>query len=293
MKTDLKISKQETKYLDQIPESIKDYLVEKIAVFTDDTGTSLLTLSETSGVKYDTLLAIANQNKRQNPTEGTAGRLIRIIEKKELRTAVLIKYFPYLKEYLHENPGSYFTMEENTRSSHQVSDKEVFVTSKEVDDFMDDSVCYQIYTLAGFESGITVKDIKKHFGLLGVAKLKKLLDKKILKTSYELKDENPVAVVRTHHKFYRSLTVENLLNKIQHGLDIYSEQPPNEDCRYIGVYASEFDERDRLEIRESLKTFSTLIAKINKRKKVGKTKGMYINFFAGDFLPKKEENLNE
>lgn len=258
--------------------------MERIAQYTQATNTSLLTLAERSGVKYDTLLGIANPNKRQKPTEGTAGRLIRIIEDPHRRTPVLTRYFPYLKEYLQNNPDTAFTMD----ASAGPTAHEVYLTSAEVDNLMTDPVSYQIFTLAGFDKGISLAEVRRHFGLLGVAKLKKLLKKRILQVHFIMAEHGPTAVVRTHHKYYRTLTVDNLLVKIRHGLDIYSERPPSEDCRYVGVYASEFDSRDRLEIREALKAFSALIAKINKRKKTGPTKGMYINFFAGDFLPKAE-----
>ncbi len=231
---------------------------------------SLMTLSDRSGVPYNTVRRIAN-GQVDKPTLETVLAILRVVESRKGVVDSVKEYYPELGEFF---------------SSSQEASQTQMVTDHLVDSMVDDQVTYRIFSVAGTHQGTNRQDIQRQFGENGVDKLKMMLDDGFL---YE--DES--GTVRTVVREYYSMDIRTILKKIRHGVDIFDVSLAGTDGCFLATHTESLSLAGIKAIKKAAKDFYFTVAEIKNNEKYAGNIAFYANVMLGLFDSTKLEESHE
>ena len=148
-----------------VSEQLKN-LIDKYFVLHPNT--SVNSLSNKSNVGATTLRRIMNQTLKGDPSPHTTLNIVSAVTNEKKLSTIINMFDGPLGLSLYEAFSAYVEVESN------------HVTDSCINDALEDGMSYLIYKLAANRTGVTKIAIAESFGALGLDKLNKLIDKKLL-----------------------------------------------------------------------------------------------------------------
>jgi len=228
---------------------------------------SLMTLSDRSGVPYNTIRRIAN-GQVDRPTLETVLAVLRVVENRQGVINSVKQYYPELGELL---------------SATQEASQTQVVTDHLIDSLLHDSINYRIFSLAGTRAGTNRADIQRMFGEDGVGKLDHMIDDEFL-------CEDGTGKIRTLAREYYSVDIKAILQKIRHCVDIYDTSLVGTDGCFLSTHSESLNLPGLKAVKKAAMDFYFAVAKIKNDERYSGSIPFYANVMLGLFDSSKLED---
>lgn len=236
-----------------------EFLQTKISEYIKDRKyQSLMTLSDRSGVPYNTVRRIAN-GKVDKPTLETVLAVLRVVETREGVIKSMKKYYPDLGDFL---------------SQSQNACRTELMTDNLIDSVTRDPVSYRIFSLAGTKAGTTRTDINRLFGEHGIEKLNEMIENEII-------IENDDRRIRTITTEYYSIDPAAILNKMKHCVECFDKSLIGTDAAFLATHTESLNIQGLRALKKAAKEFYFTVAKIKNDERYSGTIPFYSNILIG------------
>ncbi|MFW7380842.1 MAG: hypothetical protein ACOH5I_18650 [Oligoflexus sp.] len=231
---------------------------------------SLMTLSDRSGVPYNTIRRIAN-GQVDKPTLETVLAVLRVVENRQGVIHSVKQYYPELGELF---------------SATQTASETQAVTDYLIDSLFQDQVNYRIFSLAGTRAGTNRQDIQRMFGENGITKLNGMLDEEVL-------CEDGTGTIRTVVREYYSVDIRTILQKIRHCVDIYDTSLVGTDGCFLSTHSESLNIQGLKAVKKAAMDFYFAVAKIKNDERYSGSIPFYANVMLGLFDSSKLEDCTK
>lgn len=241
--------------------SLVQYLQWKIAEYVDGRRyQSLMTLSDRSGVPYNTIRRISN-GQVEKPNFETVLAILKVVESRQKALTTVRNYYPELADFLSESEPS--TPENPSRAQQKVFDS-----------LIDDGISYRIYCLASTRCGTSTEQIERLLGEEGLGKLQILMDGGLLYL-------DNLGMIRSIGAGPGSAFAKSMLQRIKYGLEFFDPSLLGTDGGHLAIECDSVNLQGIRAIKKACKDFSVTIARITNDERMTGSIPFYTNFVFG------------
>lgn len=239
--------------------NLVEYLQTKISEYLSERKyQTLMTLSERSGVPYNTLRRVSN-GKVDKPTLETSLAILKVVEPRHKMIDSVTKFYPEL--------GKFLAASNDASMVDKMTDQLIDGTAK-------DPVSYWIFSNASTRSGTTEADIKRLFGTNGIQKLRRMMTQLIV-----YRDEK--GIIRSLDGEYYSVDADTILAKLKYGIEFFDQSLLGTEAAGLTYHTASLNQDGLKAIKKTAKDFYFKVAKIKNDEKFAGNIPFYANILMG------------